>query len=141
MSSTDYDNGGTPEAKRRKVRKGTRSCWECRRRKLKCIFMTAMDTRCINCQRRGTRCVGQEFPEDLSVPMVDKLEIGHRMGKVEDLLGQVLQKVSLEKEAETIQPPPPRPSNGQIPVEVGIEEEDVSKEPWLTLHFRIKSPQ
>ncbi|KAF3394964.1 putative transcription factor gsfR1 [Talaromyces pinophilus] len=117
MSSTDYDNGGTPEVKRRKVRKGTRSCWECRRRKLKCIFMTAMDTRCINCQRRGTRCVGQEFPEDLSVPMVDKLEIGHRMGKVEDLLGQVLQKVSLEKEAETIQPPPPRPSNGQIPVE------------------------
>lgn len=89
--------------------------------------MTATDTRCINCQRRGTRCVGQEFPDDLSAPMVDRLEIGHRMGKVEDLLGQVLQKVSLEKGAENIQPPPPFPPNGQIPVEVSIQEKGCRK--------------
>jgi hypothetical protein len=93
--------------------------------------MAATDTRCINCQRRGTRCVGKEFPEDLSALMVDRLEIGHQMGKVEDLLGQVLQKVSLEKGTENIQPPPPFPSNGKIPIEVSIQEEECQENPGL----------
>lgn len=104
--------------------------------------MTATDTRCINCQRRGTRCIGQEFPENLSVPMIDKLELKHRMGKVEDLLGRVLQKVSLEKGAENIQPPPPPfPPNGRISVEVSIQKKMVSRGPWLTVYLRRKSPQ
>jgi hypothetical protein len=47
-------------AKRRKVRKGTRSCWECRRRKVKCIFTMPQDTKCTVCTRRHTTCIGQE---------------------------------------------------------------------------------
>lgn len=46
-------------AKRGKVRKGTHSCWECRRRKVKCTFASAKDTICITCHRRGAKCVGQ----------------------------------------------------------------------------------
>ncbi|KAJ5360327.1 hypothetical protein N7517_009518 [Penicillium concentricum] len=45
--------------KRRKVRKGTHSCWECRRRKVKCTFSSPDDGICITCHRRGTTCINQ----------------------------------------------------------------------------------
>ncbi|KAF2877616.1 hypothetical protein BDV95DRAFT_477574, partial [Massariosphaeria phaeospora] len=47
------------KAKRRKVRKGTHSCEECRRRKVKCIFAPPEDAVCITCQRRGAKCTSQ----------------------------------------------------------------------------------
>lgn len=54
------------QAKRRKVRKGTHSCWECKRRKMKCRFDPCIaSTSCNGCRRRGSPCVSQEFPEDL----------------------------------------------------------------------------
>lgn len=46
-------------AKRRKIRKGTRSCQECRRRKVKCNYATPDNTTCIVCERRGTQCISQ----------------------------------------------------------------------------------
>ncbi|KAF2972181.1 hypothetical protein GQX73_g1429 [Xylaria multiplex] len=52
-----------PGPKRRKIRKGTRSCWECKRRKNKCTWASG-EVKCDDCQRRGTRCIGQEFPEE-----------------------------------------------------------------------------
>ncbi|KAL4811772.1 hypothetical protein BDW67DRAFT_179311 [Aspergillus spinulosporus] len=54
-------NGLSDEAtaKVRKVRKGTHSCRECRRRKVKCIFASTSDSTCVVCRRRGTRCVSQ----------------------------------------------------------------------------------
>jgi DNA replicative helicase MCM subunit Mcm2 (Cdc46/Mcm family) len=50
--------------KRRKVRKGTFSCWECKRRKMKCIPDSLTVFPCKSCQRRGSYCVSQEFPEE-----------------------------------------------------------------------------
>ncbi|KAM5349138.1 hypothetical protein ACJ41O_008961 [Fusarium nematophilum] len=55
-----------PAPKRRNIRKGTRSCWECKRRKARCTFENASDTICIGCSRRGSACVSQEFPEETS---------------------------------------------------------------------------
>lgn len=49
-----------PTAKRRKVRKGTHSCWECKRRKVKCTFASPHDAICVNCHQRKTKCVSQE---------------------------------------------------------------------------------
>ncbi|KAI1811138.1 hypothetical protein GGS20DRAFT_130156 [Poronia punctata] len=47
---------------RRKIRKGTRSCWECKRRKYKCTWpRSAVD--CDGCRSRGTPCISQEFPD------------------------------------------------------------------------------
>ncbi|CAI7652586.1 unnamed protein product [Penicillium viridicatum] len=48
-----------PAPKRRKVRKGTHSCWECRQRKVKCTFSSPDDGICITCHRRGTKCTSQ----------------------------------------------------------------------------------
>ncbi|KAI0911511.1 hypothetical protein F4823DRAFT_306087 [Ustulina deusta] len=52
-----------PEANRRKIRKGTRSCWECKRRKNRCTWSRS-EGKCDGCHRRGTRCIGQEFPQE-----------------------------------------------------------------------------
>ncbi|KAI0457023.1 hypothetical protein F5B21DRAFT_512888 [Xylaria acuta] len=50
------------EAKRRNIRRGTHSCWECKRRKVRCTFTSPSDAVCAECQRRGTSCLGQEMP-------------------------------------------------------------------------------
>jgi hypothetical protein len=56
---------------RRKVRKDAHSCWECKRRKMKCRFdPRIVSASCNGCRRRGSPCISQEFPEDLAyVPM------------------------------------------------------------------------
>ncbi|EEU38393.1 uncharacterized protein NECHADRAFT_34715 [Fusarium vanettenii 77-13-4] len=53
-----------PAGKRLRVRKGTKSCWECKRRKTRCTFAASADMRCTGCKRRRTACVGQEFPDE-----------------------------------------------------------------------------
>ena len=77
-------------AKRRKVRKGTRSCWECKRRKIKCIFASANDNTCVFCFRRRTSCVSQELPEELSPARKSNRFLGDRISRVEDLMKEVL---------------------------------------------------
>jgi hypothetical protein len=55
------------KAKWRKVRKGTHSYWECKRKKIKCIFDPRIaSTSCNGCRRRGSQCISQEFVEDVS---------------------------------------------------------------------------
>ena len=66
-------------SKRRKLRKGTHSCWECKRRKMKCIFDPLANTAvCNGCRRRGGHCISQEFPEDVS--LAAHVDRAHRMG-------------------------------------------------------------
>ncbi|KAK6447245.1 hypothetical protein FP744_10003495 [Trichoderma asperellum] len=48
---------------RRKLRRGTTSCWECKRRKTKCHFEQGNSTACESCQRRGCKCVLQDVEE------------------------------------------------------------------------------
>ncbi|AEO63011.1 uncharacterized protein THITE_2040701, partial [Thermothielavioides terrestris NRRL 8126] len=68
------------EPPRKKVRKGTRSCWECKRRKIRCSFAAPADVICLGCKSRGTACVSQEFPY---VPALASSKSG-----VEDRLGR-----------------------------------------------------
>ncbi|KAK9249783.1 hypothetical protein V1507DRAFT_446351 [Lipomyces tetrasporus] len=53
--------------KAERLRKGTHSCWECKPRKMRCIFDPRDGTVCIGCWRRGSRCVGQELPEEMAL--------------------------------------------------------------------------
>ncbi|KAK6498291.1 hypothetical protein TWF481_010882 [Arthrobotrys musiformis] len=48
----------------RKVRKGTQSCWECKRRKIRCTFATPRNSVCDGCKSRQTRCIGQEYEDE-----------------------------------------------------------------------------
>lgn len=55
--------------RRRKLRKGTHSCWECKRRKMRCIFTPPDVATCSGCRRRGSQCVSQDFPEEVAVSL------------------------------------------------------------------------
>jgi hypothetical protein len=61
------DGPGQSATKRRKVRKGTRSCWECKRRKMKCVSNPPNSSVCNSCRRRGSKCVGQEYPDEATL--------------------------------------------------------------------------
>lgn len=90
--SRSYELSSTKDGgdfRKRKVRKGTQSCWECKRRKTKCHFIVSTNNAtCDGCKRRGTRCVSQEFPEN---PASNREQLGDRIGRVEELLNQLAQ--------------------------------------------------
>lgn len=84
---SDAHASAGPDAKRRKIRKGTHSCWACKRRKEKCTFDPGKAAICIGCQRRGTQCVSQEFPDDLPALASDGThQIISRVARVETLI-------------------------------------------------------
>lgn len=80
-----------PDAKRRRVRKGTQSCWECKRRKVRCIS-SSLSGNCDNCRRRNTTCISQEYP-DKQATSIDS-SVNARLGRVEHLLEQLLSNPS-----------------------------------------------
>ncbi|CAM1511837.1 Fc.00g093500.m01.CDS01 [Cosmosporella sp. VM-42] len=80
------------EPKRRRVRKGTQSCWECKRRKIRCTFAAPSNAICDGCRRRGSSCVSQEFPDE---PSSAKLE--DRLGRVEELLERLTRTANNNK--------------------------------------------
>ncbi|KAI1140439.1 hypothetical protein F5Y05DRAFT_318109 [Hypoxylon sp. FL0543] len=84
--------GGNLEAKRRKIRKGTHSCWECRRRKTRCQFSTATATTCIGCEARGTACVSQEFVDEQ--PQARERGLSQRLSRVEVLLEKLVDRIT-----------------------------------------------
>ncbi|KAM0426412.1 hypothetical protein ACHAPT_008459 [Fusarium lateritium] len=78
-----------PAPKRRKLRKGTQSCWECKRRKARCTFSPATKDVCDGCKHRGTECISQELADE-PPPPGSKKGLVDRLGQVEALVGQLL---------------------------------------------------
>ena len=74
QGSQSHESYSQSNAKRRRLRKGTFSCWECKRRKMRCIFdplnstTSATSNVCQGCRARGSQCISQEFPEVGSSP-------------------------------------------------------------------------
>lgn len=84
------ENPITP--KRRKVRKGTQSCWECKRRKTRCTFSISSEATCDGCRSRRTKCIGQEF-SDIPQPPVRSGNLA-RLDRVEARVEQLSQRCS-----------------------------------------------
>ncbi|ODM23321.1 hypothetical protein SI65_00910 [Aspergillus cristatus] len=55
---------------KRPMRKGTRSCTACRRRKVGCSYPSDQASKCVHCVRRGSTCVpqGEDIDVDIEVP-------------------------------------------------------------------------
>lgn len=85
----DVSSGPEPAPKRRKIRKGTQSCWECKRRKARCTFSAGTQEVCEGCKRRGTDCIRQDLTDRPPPPGSNK-HIVDRLGQVEALVGQLL---------------------------------------------------
>ncbi|KAJ5658506.1 uncharacterized protein N7484_002155 [Penicillium longicatenatum] len=81
--------------KRPKLRKGTTSCWECKRRKKRCEF-GAESTTCDICQRLRLPCISQ----DLADPVHDDDRLGHRLDHVEALVTQLVRQRNVQSNTE-----------------------------------------
>ncbi|KAL1864493.1 hypothetical protein VTK73DRAFT_5864 [Phialemonium thermophilum] len=79
---------------RRKVRKGTHSCWECRRRKIRCQYGPGESNVCIPCQERGSMCRSQEFAdESVRTQRQHDRGLAQRLGRLEQLMVRLVDSV------------------------------------------------
>ncbi|KAH6987191.1 C6 zinc finger domain-containing protein [Ilyonectria destructans] len=96
--------GTDTDAKRRRIRKGTRSCWECKRRKVRCSYSTPSASVCIGCDRRGSSCVSQAYPEE-AAPATSAGGRGRQMGdrivRVEALIEQLVRRAGDQSNVST----------------------------------------
>ncbi|KAJ5909814.1 hypothetical protein N7504_004457 [Penicillium tannophilum] len=134
----DYEIIAESETKRRKIRKGTKSCWECKQRKMRCVYADPSSPAdagaiCIGCQRRGLKCVSQEFEFVDGRENAGNLEKkGHhkngkdkdRVARVEALVEQLIRKV--DRHGEVGEPATsafPTPPDRGIPTGASIDQE------------------
>lgn len=73
--------------RKREVRRGTFSCWECKHRKIRCEYRHG-DEKCTSCQRRGLSCTSQKFYEN----EYDLDDIGMRVARVERLASELVRQ-------------------------------------------------
>ncbi|KAJ5893209.1 hypothetical protein N7504_009900 [Penicillium tannophilum] len=92
---------------RKRIRKGTRSCWECKHRKVRCHYVSDGDSGCRECLARGTVCRSQDFPEPENLRESDRASLNDRLGRVESLLERVLQRLDTlgDKQGPLVSPP------------------------------------
>ncbi|KAF4870787.1 Dehydrocurvularin biosynthesis regulator [Colletotrichum siamense] len=99
-----------PRPKKRKIRKGTTSCWECKKRKIRCQFASASHEICEGCERRGTACLTQEYDNEI----IDQRTSGtskhketeERLKRAEELLERMMEAATrLTPGTESLVPP------------------------------------
>ncbi|KAL7916616.1 hypothetical protein GGI35DRAFT_46965 [Trichoderma velutinum] len=83
------------KVERRKLRRGTTSCWECKRRKSRCHFEQSSSSACVSCKRRGSKCVLQHIEENvLAAQAVEQpnrnRNAGERMERLEGMVDQLI---------------------------------------------------
>ncbi|KAM5441672.1 hypothetical protein MferCBS31731_003353 [Microsporum ferrugineum] len=94
--SSSRDGTNRDAGHHRKLRKGTRSCWECKRRKLKCSFSSAADSVCQSCRRRGTSCISQKYPEEVAIAASSSSSLERdRIVRVEALVEHLARKIGV----------------------------------------------
>ncbi|KAL3485497.1 hypothetical protein BJX62DRAFT_247501 [Aspergillus germanicus] len=76
----------TPQSKRRKIRKGTSSCWECKRRKVRCSLVDEPGPVCVACRRRGKKCLTQDHVEEDENEDADTQRITEHIGRPEAVI-------------------------------------------------------
>src|SRR5215469_11661595 len=96
------DLGAKDSGIRKKMRKGTHSCFECRRRKIRCIFSPDNPTTCTECFARGSRCVDQEHA-DSDVIVDHRKNLRERVAQLEILVNSLMEEKPDTKIAEALQ--------------------------------------
>ncbi|KAL6713736.1 hypothetical protein ACLMJK_008228 [Lecanora helva] len=82
------------EHPRKKMRKGTHSCTECRRRKKSCIASPEAPNICTECLARGVECREQQPESGVKRPAPDsKQNLQHRVAELEAALHSVISKL------------------------------------------------
>jgi hypothetical protein len=76
-----------PADKKRKLRKGATSCWECKRRKARCVLLKNDDKECVGCRNRDVVCVSQAEGDEMELREQGDVRISRtRLERVEAML-------------------------------------------------------
>lgn len=100
--SPPVDLGAKDNGIRKKMRKGTHSCFECRRRKIRCIFSPDNPSICTECFARGSRCVDQEHA-DSDVIVDHRKNLRERVAQLESLVNSLITEKPDTKATEVLQ--------------------------------------
>lgn len=95
----------------RKLRKGTHSCWECKRRKARCAFSPSDDSVCVGCRRRGTKCLDQN--ESDIEPESRDARTNSRLDRIESMLETLLHQQESRKFMTSISEKPSAKDEGK----------------------------
>lgn len=117
-----------PIPKRRKIRKGTFSCWECKHRKKRCEEVPG-STSCILCQRHGLPCSSQEFA-DTSVN--DCRDAEQRLDRVEAIIDRLVQQRSGQVVRRKLSAAARSLQHFETPTLESVNHERISRGPSLT---------
>lgn len=81
---------------RKKMRKGTKSCLECRRRKIRCTPQPGGSSVCRECHARGSTCIDQEHgdPEAVDHAADPSYNLRERVSQLEALVKDALARRS-----------------------------------------------
>lgn len=90
-NQSDHSHATRVRKERRKIRKGTQSCWECKRRKIRCTFASPREVICEPCKLRGSSCVSQELPEQLEPSSSRASRAERRLDRLEAMMERTLQ--------------------------------------------------
>ncbi|KAH7201207.1 hypothetical protein DER44DRAFT_812081 [Fusarium oxysporum] len=85
----------------RKIRKGTHSCWECRRRKIRCRFSSQDDLACISYRNRGSVYRSQQFADDGEGFQLSVRQLAQRLSRLEELMDRLAERVVLNRSEPT----------------------------------------
>ncbi|KAL6708700.1 hypothetical protein ACN47E_002396 [Coniothyrium glycines] len=85
---------------RKKMRKGTHSCFECRRRKIRCIFQADNPDVCSECFARGSRCIDQEHASP-DVVVDHRKNLRERVSRLEALVDTLLEDKTVKSETRS----------------------------------------
>jgi hypothetical protein len=103
--------------RRRSLRKGTHSCWACRRRKEKCSYEDG-DV-CTGCLRRGTKCVSQRFADNeapqATTATATSTATDTRLERIEDMVAQLTSQLQPQNQAQMYTPPMTGPGTSPAP--------------------------
>jgi hypothetical protein len=80
---TSTSGSSTP---RKGMRKGTHSCFDCRRRKIRCVFRPDDSTTCVGCKSRGSQCTEQRREILQDAAEKNKNSLRDRVAKLEALI-------------------------------------------------------
>ncbi|CAG7926430.1 unnamed protein product [Penicillium olsonii] len=136
---------------RKKMRKGTKSCTECRRRKIRCTFHPDRPNTCNECRSRGIHCVDQEhtvITPPLSGSGSQHVEqpysLRERVTQLENIVDSLTKRLDRqstttppEERHEAIRPPPCLAAQPKPPVaesdELGPCSDQIQNAPVLQL--------
>ncbi len=85
---------------RKRMRKGTHSCLECRRRKIRCIYEQDA-TACTRCTTKRLHCADQEYGDAKALGADKRKSMRERTNELEGMITQILTKLDGNNPAAT----------------------------------------